>query len=134
MEPVRANGFVGSVLEGGAVNFRDIFFNPHGHGTHTESYGHISKEIYAVNEVFDNYFYKATLCSVVPRVMPNGDHVVFADQLESLLSSKSTEAIIIRTLPNHSVHLRVDATYKMTPMVSVHLTLQSWDQVLAIAA
>ena len=31
MEPVRANGFVGSVAEGGAVNFRDIFFNPHGH-------------------------------------------------------------------------------------------------------
>lgn len=102
MEPVRANGFVGSVLEGGAVNFRDIFFNPHGHGTHTESYGHISREIYAVNEVFDNYFYKATLCSVVPRVMPNGDHVVFADQLESLLASKSTEAVIIRTLPNQT--------------------------------
>ena len=102
MEPVRANGFVGSVLEGGAVNFRDIFFNPHGHGTHTESYGHISREIYAVNEVFDNYFYKATLCSVVPRVLPNGDHVVFADQLESLLSSASTEAVIIRTLPNLS--------------------------------
>ncbi|MFN5373708.1 MAG: cyclase family protein, partial [Flavobacteriia bacterium] len=39
MEPVRANGFIGSVAEGGAVNFRDVFFNPHGHGTHTESYG-----------------------------------------------------------------------------------------------
>ena len=34
-EPVRANGFIGSVAEGGAVNFRNIFFNPHGHGTHT---------------------------------------------------------------------------------------------------
>ena len=37
MEPVRANGFIGSVAEGGAVNFRDIFFNPHGHGTHTQA-------------------------------------------------------------------------------------------------
>ena len=37
MEPVRGAGFVGSVAEGGAVNFRTISFNPHGHGTHTES-------------------------------------------------------------------------------------------------
>ena len=66
MEPVRANGFVGSVLEGGAVNFKDIYFNPHGHGTHTESYGHISKEIFAVNEVFDNYFFRASLISIEP--------------------------------------------------------------------
>lgn len=40
-EPVRANGWVGAVAEGGSVNFRDIFFNPHGHGTHTECLGHI---------------------------------------------------------------------------------------------
>ena len=41
-EPVRANGFIGSRKEGGAVNFRNIFFNPHGHGTHTECLGHIT--------------------------------------------------------------------------------------------
>ncbi len=101
MEPVRANGFVGSVAEGGAVNFRDIYFNPHGHGTHTEAHGHISQEIYPVNRAIQQYFYRATLLSVTPRVLTNGDHVVFADQLESLLSNSYTEAIIIRTLPNH---------------------------------
>lgn len=100
IEPVRANGFVGSVAEGGAVNFRDVYFNPHGHGTHTESHGHISKEVYAVNQVFSQYFFKATLLSVRPRTLANGDQVVFADQLESLLESSFTEAIIIRTLPN----------------------------------
>lgn len=105
MEPVRANGFVGSVAEGGAVNFRDIFFNPHGHGTHTESYGHISEEIYPVNEVFKRYFFKATLFSVEPRSLENGDLVVFADQLEPLLSCAHTEAILIRTLPNHASKL-----------------------------
>ena len=41
--PVMEHGFVGSVELGGAVNFRDIYFNPHGHGTHTESHGHISR-------------------------------------------------------------------------------------------
>ena len=49
-EPVRANGFLGSVEEGGAVNFRNIFFNPHGHGTHTECCGHITKQVYSVNQ------------------------------------------------------------------------------------
>ncbi|MEY4287847.1 MAG: hypothetical protein RL511_1936 [Bacteroidota bacterium] len=100
MEPVRANGFVGSVAEGGAVNFRDIFFNPHGHGTHTESFGHISEDIYPVSNAIQQYFYQATLISVTPRVLQNGDHVVFADQLASLLESDFTEAIVIRTLPN----------------------------------
>ena len=100
MEPVRANGFIGSVLEGGAVNFKDIFFNPHGHATHTESYGHISHEPYPVNEVFQNFFYKASLISVAPRILENGDRVVYADQIEALLENTFTEAVIIRTLPN----------------------------------
>lgn len=102
MEPVRANGFVGSVAEGGAVNFRDVFFNPHGHGTHTESYGHISKDIYPVSLALNQYFFKATLVSVTPRVLANGDQVVFADQLESLLNAAFTEAIVVRTLPNNA--------------------------------
>jgi arylformamidase len=105
IEPVRANGFVGSVLEGGAVNFRDIYFNPHGHGTHTESYGHISEQIYSVNEVFDRYFFKASLLSVEPRVLDNGDRVIFADQLAPLLNSEFTEAVVIRTLPNYQTKL-----------------------------
>ncbi|MEN9742719.1 MAG: hypothetical protein RLZZ65_524 [Bacteroidota bacterium] len=100
IEPVRANGFVGSVAEGGSVNFRDIFFNPHGHTTHTESFGHISPEIFPVGEVFQSYFYKATLITVQPIILPNGDKVVYANQLEHLLSSNFTEAIIVRTLPN----------------------------------
>lgn len=40
-EPVRSDGWVGSVAEGGTVNFRDITFNPHAHGTHTETREHI---------------------------------------------------------------------------------------------
>jgi hypothetical protein len=29
IEPVRTEQFLGSVAEGGAVNFRDVYFNPH---------------------------------------------------------------------------------------------------------
>ena len=42
----------GSVAEGGSVNFYDIDFNPHGHGTHTECIGHISKEKESYNAEF----------------------------------------------------------------------------------
>ncbi len=41
VNPVRTDGWIGSVAEGGAVNFRDITFNPHAHGTHTETREHI---------------------------------------------------------------------------------------------
>ena len=43
MEAVRMGDWVGDVKEGGSVNFYNVFFNPHGHGTHTECVGHISK-------------------------------------------------------------------------------------------
>ena len=43
-EAVRSDGWVGSVAEGGSVNFRDLTFNPHAHGTHTETREHIRDE------------------------------------------------------------------------------------------
>ena len=44
IEPVRMGDWVGNVAQGGSVNFNNIFFNPHAHGTHTECVGHISQE------------------------------------------------------------------------------------------
>ena len=61
-EPVMENGFVGSVAKGGNVNFRNIYFNPHGHGTHTECLGHITPEVFSVNNSLKNYFFIA-VCS-----------------------------------------------------------------------
>jgi arylformamidase len=99
-EPVRANGFLGSVAEGGSVNFRDVFFNPHGHGTHTECCGHITKEVHSINQNLKNYFFKATLVTVAPDQLENGDFIIFEQHFEHLKQSEFTEALIIRTLPN----------------------------------
>jgi arylformamidase len=44
LEPVVNGNWIGDVSKGGSVNFRNITFNPHGNGTHTECVGHISKE------------------------------------------------------------------------------------------
>jgi kynurenine formamidase len=100
METVRANGFIGSIKEGGSVNFRDVFFNPHGHGTHTECCGHITREVYAVNDVLKEFFYRATLITVDPVQLDNGDFVVQAAQIAPYLQEDFSEAVLIRTLPN----------------------------------
>jgi arylformamidase len=105
-EPVRANGFLGAVNEGGSVNFRNVFFNPHGHGTHTECLGHITPEVFSVNERVTEYICKALLLTVAPERVYNQDaqewdEVVKKEQLDSAkFLENDIEALIIRTLPN----------------------------------
>lgn len=101
-EPVRSGNYVGSVKDGGSVNFRNIYFNPHGHGTHTECLGHITKKVHSVNTILSTYFFKAEVISILPKrvVQQNGevDFIITEDQLK--LSTFKGEALIIRTLPN----------------------------------
>lgn len=105
MEPVRGEGFVGAVAEGGSVNFRNISFNPHGHGTHTECLGHITKEIHSVNQLIQDYHLLAELITINPEKIDSTfeegtyDFVITKKQLEYSIKS-SCEAIILRTLPN----------------------------------
>ena len=65
IEPVRTEQFLGSVAEGGAVNFRDVYFNPHGHGTHTENVGHIVDTDFPVVGSIGSSNYMAKLVTVV---------------------------------------------------------------------
>lgn len=99
MEPVRANGFVGSVQEGGAVNFRDIYFNPHGHGTHTECRGHITDSVHSVNQIRIPWLMDCEVITIAPDVLENGDQVIDAPALQQA-STSPPEALVIRTLPN----------------------------------
>jgi len=108
IEPVRNEHFLGSVAEGGHVNFRDIYFNPHCHGTHTECVGHISNEVYSVNNTFNTHFFMAELITVEPESWgvdeewrAQGDKIILSPQLEEALKKKP-EALIIRTAPNSS--------------------------------
>ena len=92
------------MAEGGSVNFRNVFFNPHGHGTHTECLGHITEEVYSVNGVVRKSFLKALLVSITPetRINPDGmtDQVITRSQLAPLLAGQTAEALLVRTLPN----------------------------------
>ena len=61
LEPVRTDEFVGSTKEGGILNFKNVFLNPHGNGTHTECLGHITEEIYSINKTLTEYFFNAKI-------------------------------------------------------------------------
>jgi kynurenine formamidase len=101
IEPVVFGDWIGKVSEGkSSTNFNNIFFNPHGHGTHTECLGHITRAFYSINQSLKKFFFLAELVSVEPEIQGE-DLVITKAQLQKVLNSSiSPEAIIIRTLPN----------------------------------
>lgn len=101
LEPVVNGDWVGDVNKGGSVNFRNITFNPHGNGTHTECVGHISKEFYTINKNLQRFLFVAELITVLPKELENGDHVITKKMIQlALQDTEAPEAIVIRTLSN----------------------------------
>ena len=101
IEPVTFENWTGKVSEGSSTNFNNIFFNPHGHGTHTECLGHITNDFYSINQCLKQFFFMSELVSISPEKR-NDDFVITKRQIENSLNGKTPEAIIIRTLPNNS--------------------------------
>jgi kynurenine formamidase len=99
--PVTMGDWIGKVSEGkSSTNFNNIFFNPHAHGTHTECLGHITRDFYSINQCLKQFFFTAELISVEPKAIGE-DLIITKEQIEETLHCNvSTEAIIIRTLPN----------------------------------
>lgn len=97
-EPVRAGGYVGSVQEDGSTNFRDVYFNPHGHGTHTECLGHITPTVYSINDRLKDFHFRAEVVTVVP-VERAGDLIIEPSCFAGCTFTKA-QALIIRTQPN----------------------------------
>jgi kynurenine formamidase len=97
--PVRDGNFIGSIAEGGVVNFKNISFNPHAHITHTECCGHITEAFHSVNDGLKQFFFNAQLISFLPD-QQNEDEVITLEQLKSVHLNKDVEALIIRTTPN----------------------------------
>lgn len=104
MEPALWKGRPCTVRDGASTNFRNVFFNPHGHGTHTESVGHIASEIHAVGPLLRRYFFTAALVSVLPeqhRAADGGmDRIVTLQRLRERIGDNAPEAVVLRTLPN----------------------------------
>src|SRR5215216_6296736 len=87
LEPVVMGDWIGDVNQGGSVNFRNISFNPHGNGTHTECVGHISKEFYTINKNLGRFMFIAELITLLPVQQADGDFVITRRQLETALET-----------------------------------------------
>ncbi|GAA3774237.1 cyclase family protein [Corallibacter vietnamensis] len=99
IEPVKDEDWVGSVAQGSSVNFNNIFFNPHAHGTHTECVGHITKKVHSINQNLKQFFFLAEVITVAPEKL-NDDFVISKKQVQFALGNKKREALVIRTIPN----------------------------------
>ena len=100
-QPVRVGGFVGSVAEGGSVNHAEVRFTPHGTGTHTECYGHITADPDAtIDKCLQTFSFAGKLISVQPQAIGQ-DLVVTLASLKALLPVAGVcQALVLRTLPN----------------------------------
>ena len=116
-KPVEGDGFVGAVALGGSVNFRDVTFNPHGHGTHTECVGHITKEIHSVNQKVKQFFFAAQLVSVAPETVGE-DSVITLSQVKQIRLNRFTKALIVRTLPNQPEKLKNNYSSTNPPYIA----------------
>jgi kynurenine formamidase len=110
IEPVRMGDWVGDVNQGGSVNFRDIKFNPHGNGTHTECVGHISKEFITINKCLTRFLFIAEVITILPEELKNGDRVISKKGIEICLNGAKPEAVVIRTLGNSPAKLKMQYT------------------------
>ena len=118
LEPVVMGDWIGDVTKGGSVNFRNIMFNPHGNGTHTECVGHISKEFYTINKSLKRFVFVAELITVLPTKIENGDFAITRKQFETALNEiPKPEAIVIRTLSNGSNKLHTNYSNTNPPYI-----------------
>lgn len=99
IEPAQIGEWTASVKKGASINFNNIQFNPHAHGTHTECVGHITEKFYSINKCLKQFFFKAELITVAPEKRGE-DYVISKSQLKFLLKQRKPEALVIRTMPN----------------------------------
>jgi arylformamidase len=132
IEPVKGEGFIGAVAQGGSVNFRDIDFNPHGNGTHTECVGHIAPTVFSVNKALTQFFFDAQLITIIPTVFEgissdfqkNGDLIISEEAIKKAIGDNKPQAIVIRTTPN--LQSKINAHYSSTNPAYIEYTAASW--------
>lgn len=119
IEPVVDGDFIGEVKSGAPVNFRNILFNPHAHGTHTECYGHISNDWVSVSDCITDFFHLAKLITINPQQLSNGDFVITKDQIKNALgeNKEGVTALVIRTTPNSKTKQSIDYSNTNPPYI-----------------
>jgi len=121
---VHLDDWIGSVAQGGHVNFNNLRINPHAHGTHTESLGHITPDEYPVEGLIKDYFFRALVVTLAPNQGPKGLEISLSTLREKIESAdsefwpKGPQAIIIRTSPNSTTKRTQIYDHKGWPYLS----------------
>jgi kynurenine formamidase len=114
IEPVMDGEWVATVKEGACINFNNISFNPHAHGTHTECVGHITEKVHSINQNLKQFFFLAEVITVAPESL-NGDAVISKKQIQFAIGNKKRDAIVIRTIPNTKEKLSAQYSHTNPP-------------------
>jgi len=104
-ETIRGKGFVGSTKLGGSVNHQKVTISPHGNGTHTECYAHITNTDAVIATHLKKYLHIAQLITIKP-VAHHEDLIIDKHVIANKFLIKGIKALIIRTMPNNSTKLR----------------------------
>lgn len=99
-EPVRAGSFVGSIEEGGSLNFKNLFVNPHGNGTHTECVEHISSQNTSINKALTRFHFIGELVTVSAEKRKDDFIITKKEVLSKIKTDNIPEALILRTETN----------------------------------
>ncbi len=99
-ETIVSGNFIGSVKAGGSVNYQRLSLTPHGNGTHTECYGHISADGATLNQLLRTFHFLAEVITVNPVKNTQGDFVITKEMLLDAITFPDIETLIVRTLPN----------------------------------
>ena len=119
------SGFIGSVEKGGPCNHKRLQISPHGNGTHTECYGHISSDSDAtIHRCLKSFHFMANLVTVTPEKANNGGLVVTWNSLFSKLTNIAP-ALIIRTTPNDASKVTKQYTGTNPPYIAREFVLEA---------
>ncbi len=111
-------GFIGSIAQGSGCNLETITFTPHGNGTHSECLGHISKEVFHVNDCIKDKHYVALVLSFSAKQTTSGQQIVDFSNL-NFEDLEAVDALVIRTLPNANSKRSKDYSGENTPFISL---------------
>ena len=117
-EPVKIGNWIGCVKDGGAVNFNNIWFNPHAHVTHTECFGHISIDEKNINTTQKDFFFFSKLITVSPEKKEQDliiSKKIISNKINNLFDF---DTLIIRTLPNENNKKVKDYSNQNPPYLS----------------
>lgn len=122
-ETIEMGDFVGSVQRGGAVNYQKVSLTPHGNGTHTECYGHLSSNKEAtLNTLLTTFHFIAEVVSLMPTTLPTGDLIITLETFKKKFQHTAVKAVVMRTMPNDASKKKRQYSGSNPPYLQPQLT------------